>query len=54
VFNVTNTQRLTFATDFSIVRDPALRNSTPPSDWTNFIQIQGQPRVMQVGARYAF
>jgi len=54
VFNVTNTQRLTYATDFSMVRDPALRNSTPPSDWTNFIQIQGQPRVMQVGARYAF
>jgi hypothetical protein len=54
VFNVTNTQRLTYATDFSIVRDPALRNAAPPSDWTNFIQIQGQPRVMQVGARYAF
>ena len=53
-FNITNTQHLTFPTDFTIVRDPALRGSSPPSDWTNFTQIQGQPRVMQVGARYQF
>jgi hypothetical protein len=54
VFNATNTQHLTQTTDFTIVRDPALRGSSPPSDWTNFTQIQGQPRVMQVGARYSF
>lgn len=53
-FNVTNTQHLTFPTDFTLVRDPALRGSSPPADWTNFTQIQGQPRVMQVGARYSF
>ena len=54
VFNATNTQSLTQTTDFTITRDPALRGSTPPGDWTNFTQIQGQPRVMQVGARYSF
>jgi hypothetical protein len=54
VFNVTNTQRLTQPVDFTIVRDPALRGQTPPSDWTSLTQIQGQPRIMQVGARYSF
>ena len=54
VFNVTNTQRLTAPIDVTIKRDPALRNSSPPDDWSNFTQIQGQPRIMQVGARYAF
>ena len=54
VFNVTNTQRLTAPIDVSIKRDPALRNLSPPDDWSNFTQIQGQPRVMQVGARYSF
>ena len=53
-FNVTNTQHLTFPTDFSIVADPQLPGTTPPPDWTNFTQIQGQPRVLQVGARYQF
>ncbi len=57
-FNVTNTQHFgqidLSRSGFGVVRDPALRNFTPPSTWANFIQIQGQPRVMQIGARYSF
>jgi hypothetical protein len=58
VFNVTNTQHFgaidTSRTGFGVGRDPALRGLTAPDNWSNFIQIQGQPRVMQVGLRYAF
>jgi hypothetical protein len=58
VFNVSNTQHFgaidTSRTGFGVVRDPALRGSTPPANWSNFTQIQGQPRVMQVGARFVF
>jgi hypothetical protein len=52
VFNVTNTQSLTGIVDFSVAQDPG--NQTPPPDWGNFSQIQGQARVMQIGARYSF
>ena len=44
----------TSRTGFGIVRDPARCNALAPSNWSNFTQIQGQPRIMQVGARYAF
>ena len=54
VFNVTNTQSLTGIVDFSVVADPGLTKQTPPPDWGNFLQIQGQARVMQIGARYSF
>lgn len=54
VFNVTNTQSLTGIVDFSVVADPGLTQQTPPPDWGNFFTIQGQPRVMQIGARYSF
>jgi Carboxypeptidase regulatory-like domain len=58
VFNVTNTQHFGAIdgsrTGFGVVRDPALRGSIPPDNWSNFIQIQGQPRAMQIGARYSF
>jgi Carboxypeptidase regulatory-like domain len=58
VFNVTNTQHFgaidTSRTGFGVGRDPALRGSPAPDNWSNFIQIQGQARVMQVGLRYAF
>jgi len=58
VFNVTNTQRFgaidNSRTGFGVVRDPARRGSTPPDNWSNFTQIQGNPRVMQVGLRYSF
>ncbi len=58
VFNVANHQSFgaidTSRTGYGIGRDPALRGLTAPSNWSNFIQIQGQPRIMQVGARYSF
>ncbi len=54
VFNVTNTQSLTGIVDFSVVADPGLTQQTPPPDWGNLSQVQGQPRVMQIGARYSF
>jgi hypothetical protein len=25
-----------------------------PTNWSNFTSIQGQPRVMQIGARFTF
>lgn len=58
VFNMSNTQRFGAVdgsrTGFGVVRDPGLRGSIPPDNWANFIQIQGQPRVMQVSLRYVF
>jgi hypothetical protein len=58
VFNVTNTQHLTGNADFAVAPDAGgslLSNpQTPPNDWSNFTSIQGQPRVMQIGARYSF
>jgi len=54
VFNVTNTQRLFGIADFAVSQDPGLNQASPPPDWSNFTQIQGQPRVMQIGARYSF
>jgi hypothetical protein len=58
VFNVANLQRFgavdTSRTGFGIARDPALRGLNPPTNWSNFTQIQGQFRVMQIGARYSF
>jgi len=58
VFNVVNHQTFgaidTSRTGFGIGRDPALRGLNAPDNWSNFIQIQGQPRVMQIGARYSF
>jgi hypothetical protein len=58
VFNVANRQSFglidTSRTGIGVGRDPALRNLNPPRAWSNFTQIQGQPRVFQVGARYSF
>jgi len=58
VFNVVNSQSFgainTLRTGIGVARDPALRNLNPPTTWSNFTQIQGQPRVFQVGARYSF
>jgi hypothetical protein len=57
-FNVTNTQRFgavdTSRLGFGVGRDPLRRGSVAPDSWSNFIQIQGQPRVFQIGARYSF
>ncbi len=58
VFNVTNTQHFGLIdisrTGIGVQRDPARRQLTPPDNWSNFVQIQGQPRIMQIGVRYSF
>lgn len=54
VFNVTNTQHLTGFSNNGVAADPGLTGATPPGDFYNLTQIQGQPRVMQIGARYSF
>jgi hypothetical protein len=58
VFNVANHQPFgtvdTSRTGLGVARDPALRNLNPPVNWSNFTHIQGNARVMQVGARYSF
>lgn len=58
VFNVANQQTFglidTSRTGIGVARDPELRNLNPPRNWSNFTQIQGQPRVFQVAARYSF
>jgi hypothetical protein len=53
-FNVTNTQRLTGSADTGVAADPGLTSQTPPNDFYNFTQTQGQARIMQIGARYSF
>ena len=57
-FNVANFQPFGLIdlsrTGFGVVRDPGLRQVNPPSNWSNFTDIQGSPRVMQVGLRFAF
>jgi hypothetical protein len=52
VFNVTNTQHLTSVDGFVQGLDP--ENSPAPPSFGNFLAIQGNPRVMQVGLRYSF
>ncbi len=56
VFNVTNTQKMgafdPSRSGFGIPLDPNLNQ--PPSNFSNFTNIQGAPRVMQITARYSF
>ena len=58
VFNATNTQRFgnidISRTGWGVGRDPARRDLSAPDNWSNFTQIQGNPRSMQVALRYAF
>ena len=58
VFNVANLQRFgnidLSRTGFGVVRDPALRNVNPPTNWSDFTNIQGRPREFEIGARYSF
>ncbi len=60
-FNVTNTQRMgaidTSRSGFGLQLDPHINVTSVadiPTNWSNFISIQGQPRVMQLGARFTF
>ncbi len=57
-FNVANHQSFNAIdgskTGFGVVRDPALRGALPPANWSNFTQIDGRPREMQIQARYSF
>jgi hypothetical protein len=56
-FNVTNTQRMgaldISRTGLGITIDP-FNGAIPPTNWSNFTGIQGQPREMQFGFRYTF
>jgi len=56
VFNVTNTQKMgafdASRSGFGIPLDPNLNE--PPSNFSNFTNIQGAPRVMQITMRYSF
>jgi hypothetical protein len=60
VFNVTNTQRLGamlqngygFPSNLGLNIDPQMTD--PPAGFGNISQIQGTPRIMQLGLRYEF
>jgi hypothetical protein len=62
VFNLTNTQHFGpldgSRSGFGLRLDPKVRNLKPPSNWSNFTDIQGGSaegrRVMQIGARFSF
>ena len=58
-FNVTNTQHFGLAstntrTGWGVLPDAKLADVTPPTSWSNFTNIQGNPRVLQVSGRYSF
>lgn len=60
VFNLSNTQRMGdidgSRSGFGLQLDPDKITSVDdiPTNWSNFISIQGAPRVMQVGVRFTF
>lgn len=58
IFNVTNTQHMgafdTSRSGYGIPLDPARNNANPPSNFAQFISIQGEPRIMQFVLRYSF
>src|SRR5215475_12426306 len=61
-FNVTNTQHFgpmdLSRSGYGIRLDPAVRNLTPPTNWSNLTDIQGGGlngrRELQAGARFSF
>ena len=60
-FNVSNTQHFGLAstntrTGWGVLPNAQIQaaNVTPPSNWSNFTNIQGNPRVLQVSGRYSF
>ena len=58
VFNVANFQAMGQVdgsrSGYGLALDPARRNLAPPTNWSNFIGIQGDRRVMQYVLRYSF
>jgi Carboxypeptidase regulatory-like domain len=58
VFNLTNTQPLGNIdggrSGYGVALDPARRNLDPPTNWSNFVDTQGDRRVMQYVLRYTF
>jgi hypothetical protein len=65
VFDVANHQQFGpidgSRTGYGMRLDPLVRNLTPPTNWSNFTNIQGGEggtlsgrRIMQIGARYTF
>ena len=57
-FNVANHQSFNqidnSKTGYGVIRDPKLRGALPPGNWSNFNQIDGRPREMQIQGRYSF
>ena len=61
-FNLTNTQHFgpmdLSRSGYGMRLDPAVRNLTPPTNWSNFTDIQGGSldgrRELQVGVRFSF
>jgi hypothetical protein len=63
IFNLTNTQHMgsvdTSRSGYGLglvpaPNDPNANQFRPPSNWSDFISIQGAPRIMQVVLRYSF
>lgn len=58
VFNVANYQAMGAVdgsrSGYGLGLDPARRQLSPPSNWSNFTGIQGDRRIMQFVLRYAF
>lgn len=57
-FNVANYQAMGLMdysrSGYGLGLDPKLSNTAPPSNWSNYVGIQGSPRSMQFVLRYSF
>lgn len=58
IFNLTNTQKMgnidSSRSGYGLALDPGKNQLNPPSNWSNFTSIQGDPRSMQFVLRYSF